>query len=156
MRSALSQERDLDRDRAVDLAAALWSVPVFERRLAAAEVLRKDVNLLTADDLPFIERLIRESHTWALVDRLAISVAGPCVERHPQLAPVLDRWAAAGDFWVRRSAMLALLPGLRRGEGDWQRFVGYADNMLEEREFFIRKAIGWVLRETGKARPELV
>ena len=28
--------------------------------------------------------------------------------------------------------------------------------MLDEREFFIRKAIGWVLRETGKLRPDLV
>ena len=49
-----------------------------------------------------------------------------------------------------------MLPGLRRGEGDWERFAAYADSMLEEREFFIRKAIGWVLRETGKRRPELV
>jgi 3-methyladenine DNA glycosylase AlkD len=35
-------------------------------------------------------------------------------------------------------------------------FARYADGMLSEREFFIRKAIGWVLRETGKKRPELV
>ncbi len=45
---------------------------------------------------------------------------------------------------------------LRRGEGDFERFGRYADQMLEEKEFFIRKAIGWVLRETAKRRPELV
>ncbi len=28
--------------------------------------------------------------------------------------------------------------------------------MLEEREFFIRKAIGWILRDTGRRRPDLV
>ena len=44
----------------------------------------------------------------------------------------------------------------RRGEGDWDRFAELADRMLEEREFFVRKAIGWVLRETAKRRPELV
>ena len=69
---------------------------------------------------------------------------------------MLDRWALDGDFWIRRSALLSLLVPLRRGGGDFERFARYADAMLEEREFFIRKAIGWVLRETGRRRPELV
>ena len=69
---------------------------------------------------------------------------------------MLDRWATDADFWIRRSALLALLGPLRRGEGDFDRFSRYADAMLDEKEFFIRKAIGWVLRETAKTRPELV
>jgi 3-methyladenine DNA glycosylase AlkD len=72
------------------------------------------------------------------------------------LNPTLDRWASDDDFWIRRSSILALLRPLRRGEGDFGRFARYADGMLEETEFFIRKAIGWVLRETSKKRPELV
>jgi 3-methyladenine DNA glycosylase AlkD len=52
--------------------------------------------------------------------------------------------------------LLSLLIPLRRGTGDWERFVRLAEPMLAEREFFIRKALGWVLRETGKRRPELV
>ena len=52
--------------------------------------------------------------------------------------------------------MLALLIGLRHGEGDFQRFSLYVDDMLDEKEFFIRKAIGWVLRETAKKRPAMV
>ena len=52
--------------------------------------------------------------------------------------------------------MLALLLPLRQGEGDFGRFGRYADGMLEENEFFVRKAIGWVLREVSKKRPEVV
>jgi 3-methyladenine DNA glycosylase AlkD len=52
--------------------------------------------------------------------------------------------------------MLALLIPLRRGGGDFDRFARYADAMLEEKEFFIRKAIGWVLRDTARRRPDLV
>ena len=52
--------------------------------------------------------------------------------------------------------MLAHLAALRAGGGDWDRFTRYADLMLAEREFWIRKAIGWVLRDTGRRRPELV
>ncbi len=38
----------------------------------------------------------------------------------------------------------------------WSRFCTIADDLLDEREFFVRKAIGWVLREAGKRRPDLV
>jgi hypothetical protein len=109
------------------------------------------------EDIGLIEDLLRESRGWALVDNLAASVAGDLVERFPRkLAPVLDRWAKDGDFWLRRSALLALLLPLRRGGGDFARFCRYADGMLAEKEFFIRKAIGWVLRETAKKTPERV
>lgn len=147
---------DLRRSDLLRLVRELWRVPVHERRMAAVELLDRYGPLLTPTDLRLVERLIRRSKTWALVDPLAITVAGGLVERFPELAVELDRWAADRDFWVRRSALLALLGPLRKGEGDFRRFAVYADGMLEEPEFFIRKAIGWVLRETGKARPQLV
>ena len=144
--------------RAALLAAveALWARPVHECRMAAVELLELGVDELEAVDIALLERLIRESATWALVDGLAASVAAPLVERRPELGAVLDRWALDEDFWVRRSALLALLPALRRGGGDFGRFGRYADAMLEDREPFIRKAIGWVLRDTARRRPELV
>jgi 3-methyladenine DNA glycosylase AlkD len=103
-----------------------------------------------------LEGLIRQSKTWAFVDQLAIAITGPLVERFPELNQVLDRWAEDDDFWVRRAAMLVLLRPLRRGGGDFRRFARYAERMLEDREFFIRKSIGWVLRETGKQQPDTV
>ncbi len=124
--------------------------------MAARGQLDRHPQLLERSDFRLLEQLIRESHTWALVDWLAIPVAGPLVERFPALNRTLDRWSRDGDFWVRRSAMLALLLPRRRGDGDFDRFGRYADRMLEEPEFFIRKAIGWVLRETSKKRPRLV
>jgi 3-methyladenine DNA glycosylase AlkD len=111
---------------------------------------------LLASDMALLERLLREARTWALVDGLAASVVGPLVERDPKAADMLDRWAVDEDFWLRRSALLALLVPLRRGEGDFERFSTYADAMLDERELFVRKAIGWVLRDTARKRPEMV
>jgi 3-methyladenine DNA glycosylase AlkD len=124
--------------------------------MAAVEFLVLCGSLLDAEDVGLIEELIRGSKTWALVDTLAVSVAGDLVERHPSLNTDLDRWSGDTDFWIRRSSLLALLRPLRRGEGDFERFTRYADAMLDEQEFFIRKAIGWVLRETSKKRPDLV
>jgi 3-methyladenine DNA glycosylase AlkD len=146
----------LDRSTLHALLQRLWSPGVFELRVAAMEVLVVRVRGLEAQDLEFIEGFIRDSHTWALVDGFAAWVVGPIVERHPEAVAILDRWAGDDDFWVRRAAMLALLLPLRRGGGDFERFARYADAMIGEKEFFIRKAIGWILREVGKKRPRLV
>ena len=124
--------------------------------MAAVELLDARATLLRADDAVLIEQMLRAAGTWALVDGLAEHVMGGLTERCPELAATLDRWASDDELWLRRSAMLALLRPLRRGEGDFERFSRYADQMLEEKEFFIRKAIGWVLRDTAKRRPEMV
>ena len=148
---------DLTHDELLALVEALWARPVHECRSAGVELLGLYTDRLGPADAPFLEGLLRRSRTWALVDGLAPRVVGGVVEAHPEaMGPVLDRWAADDDFWLRRAALLALLLPLRRGEGDWARFTRYADALLGEREFFVRKAIGWVLRDTAKKRPDLV
>lgn len=149
-------ELELTHDEVVALVKSLWSRPVHECRAAAVELLELHVDVLEPADLALLEQLLRESRTWALVDNIAASVVGPLVEAHPELGSTLDRWAGDDDFWLRRSALLALLLALRRGDGDFDRFGRYADAMLDETEFFVRKAIGWILRDTAKKQPDLV
>jgi len=142
----------LDHDDVVGLAEALWAEPIHERRMAAVMLFDQHSELLSAADLPLVERLIRESLTWAYVDVLAGDVVGSLLTADPSVEATLDRWATDPDFWVRRSSLLAELGPLRRG-ADLGPFLRRADAMLDEKEFFIRKAIGWVLREVGKRRP---
>jgi 3-methyladenine DNA glycosylase AlkD len=145
-------DRELDRDGAVRLVEELWRKPTFERRMAAALILELRSNDLRSRDLPLIERLIRSSRTWALVDVLSGDVVGAVGLRFG-IRRTLDRWARDDDLWVRRSSLLAELIPLRHG-APFEPFAHRADAMLDETEFFIRKAIGWVLRETSKQRPD--
>ncbi|MFC8916823.1 DNA alkylation repair protein [Streptomyces sp. NPDC057116] len=133
------------------LAALLWTGEVYEYRQAAVETLTARAGaLLRPEDLTELERYLRASRTWALVDPLAVHAAGAVVAGDPgACGATLDRWARDGDFWLRRAALLCLLPGVRAGAPDLPRLSRYADAMLEEREFFVRKAIGWVLREVS-------
>jgi 3-methyladenine DNA glycosylase AlkD len=146
----------LDREATVAWAIALWREPVHESRMAAVEVLTLGVGRLGAQDLATVERMIREARTWALVDALACNVAGAIALREGSAWPRIDRWASDGDYWVRRSALLALLPPIRAGRPDLARFTTYAEPLLTEKEFFIRKAIGWVLREISRVDPAWV
>jgi 3-methyladenine DNA glycosylase AlkD len=146
----------LGRDDAVAWARALCRPPVHERRTAAIEVLRLYQGELSPADLGLVEAWVRVAHGWAYVDPLAGDIAGPIARRHQQAWPRIDAWARDEDFWVRRSALLTLLAGIRAGQPDLGRFERYATPMLAEKEFFIAKAIGWVLRETSKKNPAYV
>jgi alkylated DNA nucleotide flippase Atl1/3-methyladenine DNA glycosylase AlkD len=152
----LKRRPPLERADLRRLTAALWETPVHELRAFALEILLARRDLLESADLDLLESFLRSSRTWAYVDVIAIHLAGPLVAADRKLNARLDRWVRDHDFWIRRSALLALLLPLRRGAGDWSRFVRYADTLLDETEFFIRKAMGWVLREVAKQHPERV
>jgi len=141
-----------DHGQLVELVTVLWAEAIHERRMAAVMLLDLYPKLLSAADLPLVERLIRESRTWAYVDALAGDVVGGILVADLGVEATLDRWAADADCWIRRSSLLAELRPLRAG-ADLGPFLRRADAMLDEKEFFIRKAIGWVLREVGKRRP---
>lgn len=151
-----AQAKGMTRAELLAAIDALWPRGIYELRAACSELLVLGVKLLEPGDLARIEQLLREANTWALVDAISALAVGALVTAHPALVKTLDRWAKDPDFWIRRSAMLALLGPIRKGGGDFARFGRYADAQLEDQEFFIRKAIGWVLRETSKKRPELV
>ena len=159
-RIARSTARTLTRASLLDVTVRLWDEPtpaVHERRFVAADLLANRTEFLAPRDVPLLERMTREAGTWAIVDTLAPRVLGPMVEQHPaEMTGVLDAWAVDDDRWLRRSVLLAHLPSLRAGRGNWRRFTGYADSLLDDREFFVAKAIGWVLRDTARRRPDLV
>lgn len=144
--SEIDSRRELRR-----LADELWAEPVYERRACVAFLLDYRVDLLGPADLPAIKRFVADSETWALVDQLSADLLGNLLLAHPDAAPRLDPWTRHRNFWVRRAALLSQIRPLKAG-ADFGLFAGWADAMLEEREFFIRKAIGWVLREAGKTR----
>ena len=156
VRDVARRRPDLTHDELVALVLALWAKPIHERRMASVLLLQRFVALLERGDLPLVERLVRDSRTWALVDALAGDVLGALVAREADaIAPVMDRWARDEDIWVRRASLLAELRPIGAG-APLDRFLRRAEPMLTETEFFIRKAIGWVLREAGKRRPDEV
>jgi 3-methyladenine DNA glycosylase AlkD len=144
---------DLSREELLALCEELWARGIHECSALVVELARLHEPLLLARDLGVLERWLREARTWALSDGLSAGVVGPLAERFPALQRTLDRWASDPDLWVRRASLLALLLPLRSGRDDLGLFGRRADPMLGESEFFIRKAIGWVLRETSKRRP---
>jgi 3-methyladenine DNA glycosylase AlkD len=147
---------DLTRTELRRIVDELWSTDVFELRSAGVALLSRCGALLEERDLPWLLGFVRRSKTWAHVDWLAADVIGGVVGESRTALRRLPAWARDENFWVRRTALLAQLRPLSHEAGDFALFARLAELMLGEREFFIRKAIGWVLREVSKKRPKLV
>jgi len=146
---------DLTRAELRAVAEALYATRVHELRASAIGVLERNRETLIDRDMTWLIGLVRQSRSWAYVDWLAPKVIGDVIARDPRSRKRLSVWARDDDFWVRRAALLAEHDALRGGGGDFALWSRIAASMLDEREFFIRKAIGWVLREVSKQRPDL-
>ena len=155
VRDYCETHRDLTRADLRMIAETLYATDVHELRAAAIGVLEHDRETLDDRDIPWLIALVRKSKSWAYVDWIAPKVIGDVIARDPRARKRLRGWAKDDDFWVRRTALLAEHDALRAGGGDFALWSRLAESMLDEREFFIRKAIGWVLREVSKKRPEL-
>jgi 3-methyladenine DNA glycosylase AlkD len=144
----------LDHDGLVAVVDALYATDWFDLHSAAVGVLERKRRLLGVDDAAWLIGLVRASACWAHVDWIATKLVPHALPAKPRA--LLREWARDDDFWVRRTALLAQLDVLRAGGGDFALFAELAVPMLGEKQFFIRKAIGWVLRDTSKKRPQLV
>jgi 3-methyladenine DNA glycosylase AlkD len=141
------------------LAAAelLWQKLEREYRYTAIDLLRQHSSQLSVNDLPALQALLLREPWWETVDGLSAVIADvmhAAVQQQPNAAIAMDVWLKNPSHWVRRSAMLHQLGW--RLETDTMRLFGYAQQLADEKEFFIRKAIGWALRDYARWNPKAV
>jgi 3-methyladenine DNA glycosylase AlkD len=128
--------------RAVD---GLWKMREREYQYVAIGLLGRHHKILTLEDLPWLLDLAQRKSWWDSVDSL-VKTVGAIVQRAGAKGKgAMDAAVRHENLWVRRIAMLHQL-GLR-GETDTKRLFRYAELLAAEKEFFIRKAIGWALRD---------
>ena len=128
-----------------------------EERYAAIELLRFAPYARWVDTklLRVLEELIVTGAWWDFVDTIAINLVGALLEGHPKtMATMLRRWAHDANIWKRRSAILAQLKF--KAATDEKLLVDCIEPSLGETEFFLRKSIGWALREYSKTNPAFV
>jgi len=136
-------------------ALTLWREAAFrEEQYAATELMSLRPLRGRFDTVPVHEEMIRTGAWWDHSDEVAHRLA-ELLDAHPeQTTALLRRWMTDEDLWIRRVAIIAQLG--RRGATDRALLAEAIDANIEDREFFIRKAIGWALRELGKTDPEWV
>jgi 3-methyladenine DNA glycosylase AlkD len=133
----------------------LWSLPHREEKYLALSVVTTYPEFITYDKLSLYRRLITEGAWWDFVDDLAARAVGIVWLNHrDRTTPLMRRWIGDADMWIRRTAIIGQLK--HKNETDADLLFEFCSDRAHEKEFFIRKAIGWALREYAKTAPEAV
>jgi 3-methyladenine DNA glycosylase AlkD len=134
---------------------ALWALDEREYQYVACDLLARHQRVCGASFLvEHAEPLIQTKSWWDTVDALRSAVVGPLVRRHDKLVAVPLRWIDSDDIWLVRSA---IIHQLGYGEHtDEARLFALCARRADHPDFFVRKAIGWALREHAKRAPDAV
>ncbi|HSM45481.1 MAG TPA: DNA alkylation repair protein [Acidimicrobiia bacterium] len=144
-----------DRNEYEALATALWELAHREEKYVAQAVAVGFDDFIVPDSLALYERFIVEGAWWDFVDETATHLIRELVLEFPtETWPVVDTWIGHENMWKRRTAIICQVGARERT--DTGRLFRYCESRAHEAEFFIRKAIGWALREHAKTDPEAV
>ncbi|MEU9702511.1 DNA alkylation repair protein [Streptomyces sp. NPDC047981] len=133
------------------VALRCFALPEREYHYFAVDYLRRHVRRCSSGFLPVTRRLITTDSWWDTVDHLAAHVVGGLVAADPALAARMDEWIEDDDLWVARTALLHQLRFKDATDAD--RLFSYCLRRAADTDFFLRKAIGWALREYAKTAP---
>ena len=136
-----------------DVVLELWNLPHREEKYLAIGLAIHYSEFLTFDRLPLYRRLITEGAWWDFVDDVAARCVGSVwLENRKRTTVVMDEWVDGPDMWLRRSAIIGQLKHKERT--DAATLFDFCMRRAHEKEFFIRKAIGWALRQYARTDPD--
>jgi len=138
-----------------DTAQALWRGAKYREDRTAAILLtgeRRYADHQTLDALPLYEEFVVTGAWWDFVDAVAGHRLGGLLKRYPRpMTTTMKAWSRSPDMWKRRSSIICQLTFKR--ETDLALLYECIEANLEDRQFFIRKAIGWALRQYAWTDP---
>lgn len=132
----------------------LWAGKYREEMYQALEVAEHYKVFRDQTEWPFYEKLVQTATNWDTLDWIVGKLVSPLVLRHRKFERVLRTWANSENFWVRRASLLAHLH--HKKETNTRLLAVTILKLAHEKEFFIRKAIGWVLRDYSYTNAEWV
>jgi 3-methyladenine DNA glycosylase AlkD len=127
------------------LISALWKLDEREFQYVALDFGKRFKRLFTPESIPFIRKCVTTKSWCDTVDTVASHFTGVVIYQYPKTGKVMDKWIDDENMWIRRTAILHQLNFKERTNED--RLFCYCEKRMHESEFFIRKAIGWALRQ---------
>ena len=138
-----------------DNVRLLWELPHREEKYLAIDYALSFKKLITFEQIGLYREMVVEGAWWDFVDAIAADLVGRVVSNdRERMRPILEEWIDHDDMWLRRTSLLAQLRHKR--DTDQAMLFDFCRRRAHEKEFFIRKAIGWALREYARVDPEAV
>jgi 3-methyladenine DNA glycosylase AlkD len=133
----------------------LWRQPEREYQYLALTLIDKSLKRLGPEAIDWLEELVVTKSWWDTVDYLAAHPIGFLLRRHRDLCKERTAaWLRSDNMWLSRTAILFQL--YYKTDTDVPQLFDAIHACADSREFFLRKAIGWALREYSKTDPQTV
>jgi len=130
-----------------------WECPQREVQYFGMELVNKHINKSVKEIIELLEFMIITKSWWDTIDGIAANFVGTLFKRFPEMIiPYTEKWMNSGNIWLQRSTILFQLK--YKEKTDSKLLFKYSKLLSVSKEFFIRKAIGWALREYSKTNPE--
>lgn len=134
---------------------SLWNRPHREEKYMAIALARQHSAFVTLENLDLYQRMIEEGAWWDLVDDIAINCVGIVyLKERKRTEATIEAWVDDEVMWLRRTSLIS--PIKHKTATDYEMLFDHCVRRSGEKEFFIRKAIGWTLREYAKTEPDRV
>lgn len=135
-----------------NITKELWEKPQREFQMFGQEFVFKYVKQFEKDDMPLFEYMITTKSWWDTVDFIANKICGAYFKKFPEDIPkYVDKWLDSGNIWLQRTAILFQLK--YKEKLDTEVLYYCISRLTGSKEFFINKAIGWILREYSRTNP---
>ena len=151
----LPELKELETKEWMTVVDQLWNQKFREFHYAAMVFTHKKIKELQPEHLPFLEKMITEKSWWDSVDMVASNLIGAYFKMYPEkISGAVSRWTKTDNFWLHRTCIIFQL---KYGDSTDQKLLfELCTKYAKEKEFFIRKAIGWALRQYSKFNPKAV
>lgn len=152
----LKECKTLSKKETIELAKELWNQPQRELHYLALELLLQNLKKnISKDDLVWMEWFILKNSWWDTVDFLAPKLVGLYFKKFPEERhEKIKAWIKSGNIWLIRTGLIFQLK--YKKDTDLQLMFDTILQVAHTKEFFINKAIGWMLRENGKTNPVII
>jgi 3-methyladenine DNA glycosylase AlkD len=132
-----------------------WELPQREYQYFIMEVLERLAKKAEKERIDLYEFMILNKSWWDTVDYIASNLVGVHFQKYPEMIyPVTEKWMDSGNMWLQRTSLLFQLKYKKKTDVDLM--SDYIQRLQGSKEFFINKAIGWILREYSKTDDDWV
>lgn len=151
-----AEAKKLHREETIALCKELWNDPHRECHYIAQEILDRNMKKKwEKKDIEFLEWLVLHNSWWDTIDFIAPKLMAAYFKLYPETRKKrVEEWIKSGNTWLIRSAILIQLK--TKKDTDFELLFDTILKVCNTKEFFINKAIGWVLRENAKHNEKII
>lgn len=151
-----AHKKDKDLSDIHKVVSELWSVPIYDVKTLAISILRRLDKKIDKSTFDLVKAWFDDIDNWSHCDGLSVYVLGSILLRDDSIISEIMKWTKSGSIWRRRGALTSTMLANRKRKGDPFWTLTMLNDVLEDRDYYVRKTFSWVLREMGKGYPDFV